>query len=249
MKPEWNNSLVNGIYFSAGAGGAEEKPGLILLQFCIRGSLYHPPSSLYHPFSSPGSDKAALCEAAPAPPPPTLLSTRTLCTRYVAHCVHTMPCTQVILCAVRWLQCLLVTCSLWCLVCCVNRHCVQGAAECIGGQGHGGRNLLAGGGEGGDCGVEGGMRHFTFCQPHFCSLTNYFVKGANNVALASLSVRCAISFVRKWFQPFFGLLWSPNASDPRRIGSQSERSPLLGIHVECNFLATLVALHFTPVSE
>ena len=67
------------------------------------------------------------------------------------------------------------------------------------------------------------MRHFTFCQPHFCSLTNYFVKGANNVALASLSVRCAISFVRKWFQPFFGLPWSPNASDPRRIGSQSER--------------------------
>ena len=32
------------------------------------------------------------------------------------------------------------------------------------------------------------MRHFTFCQPHFCSLTNYFVKRANNVALGSLSV-------------------------------------------------------------
>ena len=31
----------------------EEKQGLILLQFCIGGSLYHPPSSLYHPFSSP----------------------------------------------------------------------------------------------------------------------------------------------------------------------------------------------------
>ena len=107
---------------------------------------------------------------------------------------------------------------------------LESAAECIGGQGHGGRNLLVDGGERGCKGGGWGERgdasfHFL---PTSLLLTDIVLSKQQIVWPWASSVHFIANSAsaENGFNLFLPVLSSPspNAFNPRRIGSQSDQS-------------------------